>query len=190
MTCSRYTESDSGRIKVVTSATRPTGASRYIGQHIYETDTDRRRYFDGTGWIILSEPFNAWNTSASWSGITGGSPTYIGGYHRSDGWCDFRATLIFGGAPLSIAGFAIVLPFTPGYIAGDQLSVQFHDNAGTFYRGYNAPSISAAVGISALLASGTYVTQAGAVSTTLPFTFGVGDSVEVSGRFRMNSRYS
>ena len=79
MTCSRYTESDSGRVKVVTSATRPSGGSRYIGQFIFESDTLRTRVWDGTGWLVLDEP---WQTAWSPTLYQGGAVAYTANVMR------------------------------------------------------------------------------------------------------------
>lgn len=93
MTCARYTESDSGRLKVVTSVSRPSGGSRYIGQHIYETDTDRRLYFDGTGWVILSEPWNQYATTLT-QGVVVSYSTGVSEYKRRDGLCFWRGRIV------------------------------------------------------------------------------------------------
>ena len=190
MSCGQYTESAAGRIRVVTSGTRPTGVDRYVGQRIFESDTGRELMYDGAGWVIMSEPLNAWNTSASWTGVTGGSPSYVGDYHRSDGWCDFRAVLQFGASASSISGLAVVLPMAAGYVPAGALHVMYYDNAGPMlYLGYNGAAIGTTVGLGALDAATSRVKSAG-VSSTNPFPFGDGDSIEVSGRFRMASRYS
>ena len=189
MACASYSDVSSiGKTRSVLSSARPTGADLYIGQLIFETDTKRLLQYDGTGWIILSEPLNTWSTSASWGGISGGGPSYVGDYHRSDGWCDFRCSVTFTSAP-TISGLIVILPMTPGYVPHAALAVTAYDNAGTLYLGYNAASVSASVGLAVWTASGTYLTGAG-ISGAAPFSFGSGDAIEASGRFRMANRYS
>ena len=41
-----------------TSTTRPTGVA---GKVIFETDTLRTRLYDGTGWLVLDEPWQTWS---------------------------------------------------------------------------------------------------------------------------------
>lgn len=78
MACSSYIESDLGRTKIVTSASRPTGALRYTGQRIFESDTGRELMYDGAGWVIMSEPAQTWNPTFA-SGVTVGNGTWGAG---------------------------------------------------------------------------------------------------------------
>ena len=190
MTCARYTESDSGRLKVVTSTTRPTGASRYIGQHIYETDTDRRLYFDGTGWVILSEPAQTWAVTSG--GITGGSISTTGStYERSNGRCRIEGRLTFGASPSGLADPTITLPFAVGFLASRQLTFAMYDNAGVQYPGTHAGAVAggSVVPLYSIDASVARAANA-AITTSSPFSVGSGDVWELTGEFRMNSRYS
>lgn len=172
---------------VCTSSTRPS--SPYEGQTIYETDTDRIMIHNGTGWVILSEPRIPYTPSA-FGGLTGGTPSYVGDYHRSDGYCDFRITMTLGGTPSAISGLYAVLPFNTSYVATNQLQVVLYDNVGTTYGGYSTSVINSPnVGIWAWAANGTWLAGSG-VSTINPFTWGSGDAIEVSGRFPMQTRHS
>ena len=60
---------------ICTSSTRPV--SPYEGQQIYETDTDRTMFYNGTGWVIISEPWQSY-TPALNASTTAPEP----GYHR------------------------------------------------------------------------------------------------------------
>ncbi len=188
MACAQYIESDIGRKKIVTSASRPTGASRYAGQVIYETDTLRTLEYDGTDWTIMSEPSQV-QAGSIFSGITGGSVTESATYHRSDGYCDFDARLVFGASPSTISGLAYNLPVnapasTPAGVASgilDDVGVQAYPIIPV----WNPSSI-------ALWGTDASVTAAriSGVSSSSPFSFGAGDLIRIAGRFRMASRYS
>ena len=191
MTCARYTESDSGRLKVVTSTTRPTGASRYIGQHIYETDTDRRLYFDGTGWIILSEPAQAYTPTLS--GVTVGTGGIVtGSYHRSDGFVDFNAYVYLGSSGFSVASAPVIgLPFA--YSSGREFEVLtclLYDNStGGRYQAWVNANSTTTVAITCINTAGSYAIYA-AITSTTPFTWAANDAIVLAGRYRMGSRYS
>ena len=185
MTCSRYTESDSGRLKVVTSTTRPTGGSRYIGQHIYETDTDRQLYFDGTGWIIMYEPAQGW--TPTFTGITGGTPTTTGYFQRSNGHIDIWARLTFGGAPSAISSLGVTLPYQAYSMGNNQLQVAFGDTGSQVYPGTHDSSTTGPIlyAIDASAATANLVV----VSASVPFSFGATDTVHVTGRYMLANRY-
>lgn len=53
MSCLPASFSNFGNVLVVSSSTRPTGSSLYEGRVIYETDTDRTLYYNGTTWVPL-----------------------------------------------------------------------------------------------------------------------------------------
>ena len=191
MTCARYTESDSGRIKVVTSATRPTGASRYIGQHIYETDTDRRLYFDGTGWVVMSEPSRSY--APSLAGVTVGTGGIVDGYyHRSDGFVDFNAYVYLGSSGFSVASAPVIgLPFA--YSSGREFEVLtclLYDNStGGRYQAWVNANSTTTVAITCINTAGSYAIYA-AITSTTPFTWAANDAIVLAGRYRMGSRYS
>ena len=184
-----WVEIGSNRYVYGTKGSGAPGGTGNPGEWYYDTVAKRAYISDGGGWIIMSEPKQDWNTSSSFANITGGSPSYVGDYHRSDGYCDFRCSVTFGGTPSSIAGLSVVLPFTPGYVPFSSFSVIHYDNTGGPFVGYNASSVSSAVGIGLYGAAGSYVNWA-TLDTTHPFPFGSGDAIEISGRFRMASRYS
>lgn len=187
MTCSRYTESDSGRIKVVTSATRPTGANRYIGQRIFETDTGRELTYDGTGWIIMAEP--AQSFTPSFSNTTPGNGTRSGSYHRSDGWVDFTASFVLGSTSAVSGSVGLTLPIAGTGLVSDQLRVALTDtSAGQIYQGRVNANNTAPTLYHALV-SGSLVGLT-TLSATAPFTWAAGDAIEVSGRYAMATRYS
>lgn len=179
-----------GAALVVSSTTRPTTApDLFAGRIIYEADTLRTLLYDGTGWVILDEPINT-NTSAGYSGITTGTPTYANEYRRQGGHCWFKNLVTFGGAPGAIASLKVLLPIATIAIDVGQLNIGFRDAGVAVYMGINDAAAAAAttVDVYVVNSAGTYASFT-AVSATVPFTFGAGDSIVVSGWFRSNTRY-
>lgn len=190
MSCGQYTESAVGRISVVTSSTRPTGANRYVGQRIYETDTNRELLYDGTGWVIMYEPPQTWAVATT--GITGGSIATTGStYQRSGGTCRIEGRLSWGATPSGVTNPVITLPFAVAFLAGNQLSFAMYDNAGTSYEGMHAGAVAASSSVALYAADGSVARVANtAITTSSPFSVGSGDVWELTGGFRMNSIYS
>lgn len=187
MLCAPY-PSSLGEILVVSSTTRPTTfPDLYAGRYIYEADTGRTMMYDGAGWIVMDEPIQT-NTTASFSGITGGTPTYSNWYRRSGGVCTFSNSVTFGGAP-TIAALAAVLPVATSGVGTGALNVGFRDAGVAAYPGMSEVAVSGtSVVIYSLLATGTPVIFT-APSGTVPFSFNTGDGIFASGFFQMNTRY-
>ena len=186
--CSPYISDTAGRISVVTSTTRPTGSNLYAGKWIYESDTGRTLMYDGTGWVIMSEP--AQSFTPTWTNITKGNGTdAVAQYHRSDGWIDFVVDFTFGSTS-SVTGTPILtLPVaTHSSMRWSQIQFQFYDvSAITFYVG-----ATLSVGVTQV-AAGAQNAASGAVaavSSIAPFTWATGDILMCSGRYRMTTRYS
>ena len=186
MSCGQYTESAAGRIRVVTSGTRPTGVDRYVGQRIFESDTGRELMYDGAGWVIMSEPAQT-QTGTIFSGITGGSTTASASYRRQDGYCDFDAVLSFGASPSAISGLQYNLPMSAASSAN--VAVGSLDDFGV--QAYPIVPLwgASAIALWALDAS-VAAGRIGGVSSFFPFSFGNGDVIRIAGRYRMASRYS
>ena len=174
-----------------TSGTRPTGGNLYEGVLITETDTNRVLYYDGTGWIILAEPQVAWTPTIT--GLTVGNGTWDAEYHRSDGHCDFRARFTWGTTSAITARLLLTLPIAAAKPTQQgQFNVGFADIGGSYY-----PGISSLTGnatqtyVDVINTAATYAIM-NAVSATAPFTWGAtaGHTIDVSGRYRMTTRYS
>lgn len=194
MACGSYIESDLGRIKVVLSSGRPTGALRYTGQRIFESDTGRELMYDGVDWVIMSEPSQSW-TPASYGNLTIGNATVAGYSHRSDGHCDFGLKITFGSTTSVGAG-------TPTYLTlpyemhatnpvWDQFSVQFNDvSAGQVFGGLGGfYSSTTLLALYAQFISGS-ASILQHLAAAAPFTWATGDIIYVGGRYRMATRYS
>lgn len=173
------------------SGTRPSGANLYEGQIITETDTDRILYYDGTGWIILAEPQVTWTPTIT--GLTVGNGTWDAEYHRSDGHCDFRARFTWGTTSAITARLLLTLPVAAAKPTQQtQFAVGFYDVGGSFYVGASSLSgNSTQFYADCVNSAGTYI-LINAVSATAPFTWGAtaGHVIDVSGRYRMTTRYS
>lgn len=174
-----------GDVLVVSSTTRPTGVDLYAGRWIYEADTGRSLLYDGTGWIIMDEPPQTWSNPIT--GVTGGTPSWSGFYRRSGGYCDLHGRHTLGGAPSAYAP-SVTLPFTATQVRLGQLSVAWTDNGVANYVGVADRGTTACV----LYVLNTSATYGGVTtpSTTIPFTWGSTDFLEVAGRYEMASRYS
>jgi hypothetical protein len=172
-----------------TSSTRPTGGNLYEGVIITETDTERVLYYDGTGWIILMEPTQTYTPTLT--NITLGNGTLTGTYHRSDGWCDFAVSVVFGSTTTMGTDPTIGLPVATNLIRENELSVAMIDLSPVVrYTGHNVAVAGgvASVVVQALTATGTYV-SATQITATVPMTWATGDVLYVTGRYRMNTRY-
>lgn len=171
---------------VANAAARPSGGALYTGLRIFQADTFQELEWDGTNWIVMSEPAQTW--ANPFAGITGGSPTFIGAYHRSDGWCDFSGTLTFGSSPSAMSGPNFIVPFTAGGLHLGQCTVALTDNGVANYPGISERGINA-IAIYATNVGSTYI-QFTSPTTTVPFTWAAGDYIEIAGRYQMASRYS
>ena len=100
--------------------------------------------------------------------------------------------------PVDVRGLAfgareptITLPFAVGFLASRQLTFAMYDNAGVQYPGTHAGAVAggSVVPLYSIDASVARAANA-AITTSSPFSVGSGDVWELTGEFRMNSRYS
>lgn len=175
---------------ICTSSTRPTGANLYEGVCIYETNTNRKLMYDGTGWIILSEPMQTF--TPAYGGVTeAGATTNNGYYKRSDGWCHFSTH--FTCNTTNITGAVVLtLPIAAG--VGTNCSMfrgVCNDNSGGSYPGFISDTglSPTTVELKVMFATSTYA-QPAAISSVAPFSWGAGDSFYMSGHYPMVTRYS
>lgn len=184
VTAAKLATALTGKI-MCTAATRPSGVAS--GQTIFETDTGRELMYDGTNWVIMSEPTQTF--TPTFSGVTGGSPIYAGSYTRSSGWCSFTAGMSFFGTPSAISGLTLTLPITAYSLPIGALNVTFYDlSTTTSYLGVNM-SGTTTTSLKVFTASGSYTADT-AITNAIPFTFTNGDEIQVCGRYRMTTRYS
>lgn len=173
-----------------TSTTRP--ASPTSGDQIFETDTLRKLVHDGTGWIILAEPINVWTPTIT--GITIGNGFWNwADYHRSDGYCDFSARLVTGTTTTFTGRLLFTLPINAARATQTaQFGVGYYDSGGSWYPGVASLTGSVSnIYLDCQNSAGTY-TIVNAVTGVAPFNWSVGSghAIDISGRYRMATRYS
>lgn len=180
----RTRASSLGATQVCLSTTRPAGAALYNGLEIWETDTQRSLRYDGTGWIVMSEPAQTFTvTGAGW---TLGNGTFTGVSHRSDGFIDVNYRFLLGTTSAITGRFSVALP-----VAASGLTFLL---SGNMYGGGNEyPAMIGTDGsnlyIDAIGAAGAYALWA-PLSATIPFTWASGNEVRAATRYRMATRYS
>jgi hypothetical protein len=189
MACGSYIESDLGRIKVVLSSGRPTGALRYTGQRIFESNTGRELMYDGTDWTIMSGPVTTWAPAFA-SGVTVGNGTWASAwYHRTDGFCRIHGEFVLGTTTAVTGAVSLNLPVAAAQLAFDELAVTFFDaSAGTTSSGTTGNSPTAPA-LYAQDIAGTFPVLTN-LAVGVPFTWATGDQIHVTGRYRMTTRYS
>ena len=189
MSCGQYTESSAGRIRVVTSGTRPTGVDRYVGQRIFESDTGRELLYDGSGWVIMSEPEQPWAPTFA-SGVTVGNGAWsLTGTHRHDGRIDIAGTFTLGSTSAITGSIVLNLPVAAARAPEARDISGMAAIGGGFYDLSGGGGNTSAVTLFALSASGSYVFIAG-TSNTVPAAWGTGSAFTVRGSYPMASRYS
>lgn len=164
----------------------PTGAARYTGALVMQVDTQQVKLWDGTGWVIMSEPSQAW-TPAWHAGVTVGNGTWQNAsYHRSDGYCDFQGTFVMGTTTVVTGQYQLNLPVAAFETSAGQIWAEA-GLSGTFYMLWAGLIGTTFVAFNALVI-GTYVSDVG-TSASIPHATAAGDAFRVAGRYRMSTRY-
>lgn len=123
---------------VCTSSTRPT-LNVFEGMVIYESDTNRQCVYDGTGWLILSEPWQAISPVLAQGGTvaTAGAGTFAQ-QRRSNGLLEFEFGLVVSGSGSAATTIQITMPTAssrttgvvgPGYISDTSANRVFRGTA-------------------------------------------------------------
>ena len=156
---------------------------------LYETDTDRVLVYTGAAWVILAEPEQSW--SPTMTGYTVGDGTWSAQYHRSDGWCDFRASFTLGATSAITGQLLLTLPFAQDTnTQAGQFGCGFCDASGSSFAAFASYTGNATqVYVDAVSASVSYATAV-ATSATVPFTWTTGDIIYIVGRYQMSTRTS
>lgn len=93
-----------------TSGARPTSIE---GRLIYETDTDRLLMYDGTGWIIMSEPWQSYTPTLSQGASTNiAKTTTISEYMRRGGNCLWRFRITATASGTAGSSLTLTVPIT------------------------------------------------------------------------------
>jgi hypothetical protein len=160
---------------------------------VYWDRTNLRQWLsDGVGWIILSEPSQAY--TPVFAGTAIGNGTVAGVSHRSDGYCDWSAKFTLGSTSTVTGPITVNAPYA--YLAGggngyDPFKLgAFDSSAAQIYlcMTYASNPTGTTVGLY-YVTTGTTGTLTN-FSASGPFVWAVSDALHVSGRFQMSSRYT
>jgi hypothetical protein len=184
----RTRASSLGGTQVCTSTTRPSGASLFNGLRIYETDTSRELLYDGTGWVIMSEPMQTYTpalTATVTNPALGSTGVISGSFKRRDGMCTWTARFEFGGAGIAAGSGDYQLSVPIAYIAINAIL-----GAGWYYSSgvgnWRQVTLDAAPGSP----RARIVYESGLVGAASPGAPAVGVVMQVTGTYQMTTRYS
>lgn len=123
----------------------------------------------------------------TWTGITTGNGTNAGGWVQFGRTTYFRATFTLGTTSAITGAVTVTLPVTSATsnLTG-RFSVGLYDSGGSEYLGASGGVSSTVVSVQAINTAGTYAVNAN-LSSTIPFTWGNGDAIIVSGWFDATS---
>lgn len=189
--CSPFVDTNIGKITVHTSGTRPTGVDLYEGKWIYESDTDRTWFYDGTGWVIMAEPPVSYTPTFTNLTTTGGTIAFT--YRRSDGYLDVAGSFTFGVGSAITGLVGISTPVAMATLTSSVVGAQaaFNDtSAGTFYPLFATPGTTSRFDLYSINAAAAASANALATSATVPVAFGTGDVLTLAARYRMVARTS
>jgi hypothetical protein len=191
--CTAYSDPTVARLTTHTAATRPTGSALHEGKVIYETDTKRTLVYDGTNWVILDEPLQTY--SPSLTGVTIGNGTVTAKRHRADGWDDVTVKIVLGSTSAITGLIQVSLPTLTDatFTGGGFFFAVFEDVGVASYWGMGLVAGSPFNNILQLYsgnAAAAAMMPLIATSATVPFTWGTGDTIWMSARYPMASRYS
>lgn len=172
------------------SETSGAGAPAGTGtnaQWYYDTTNDRLYVSDGVGWIIMYEPDQVY-TPAFPTGVTIGNGTRDGVFRRQGGRCSFEQRLTFGSTSAITGNVTATLPKGAARLERGQLMPVFTDAGGSISIGWNNRDSLASPTIGATVTSGAYA-SASALSTSIPFAWGTGCELALSGEISMTTPY-
>lgn len=163
-----------------TSATRP--GSPVEGQCIYETDTDRVLYYNGSTWVLGGWRNGTYTPTLSGMAIgTGGSAANNAYYAWSNGVLVVWGTVVFGTSGTTFpTSPTLSLPsgFTASVVIGSLPigTCTLIDNGTQTYWAMTRLPSTTTVAIIVPTVSGSFLVHGG-VTTTSPFTWAAGDSI-------------
>lgn len=164
---------------ICTSGTRPTGVD---GQHIYETDTNRKYHYNGSSWINRTD--DGWTSfTPTLSGFTLGDGTHDWDYRYVNGLLHVKGVTTLGSTSSVSGNLVLTLPNSATLVADTDSavrgSVTFNDG-GTLYLGEPTESSSTTVSMFAVktnLGTGSVYAALQACSSTIPFSWASGDEI-------------
>lgn len=177
-------------IPIATFSVAPTGAALEENTWIYERDADRVRVYDGTGWVVMSEPWQTYTPVAS--NLTSGGGTIGGRWKRHDGYADVEIIQSFGAAGSMATGpfFTLPVDVETGVVPSNWVApigtATYFDASGSPYFAVATMRTASTVEPRYPGATGIYTQWAAAV----PVTPANNDGIVLKLRYRMTSRYS
>lgn len=179
--CTPHVSDRIGRIEVCTTAGRPTGAARYHGKYIFDSDVSSELRWNQTtsNWDIINEPLQDWTSVTVTQSASVAGTINAGWYRRSLGV--FEAFLYWTSSAAGTGGndITISLPLTlsnADYVWG---TFAFRDASPvTHYIGRVADSTTTAIRLRTNAATDD-------LGTNPAFTIASGDSLrlDVRGRY-------
>lgn len=174
---------------IANAAARPTGGALLTGMMIYQADLSSQYVWDGTGWVLMSEPPRVWTPQVDQGAFTNIAKTVSWArYKRSDGWVSGNVRLAFTGTGGPGTAVSVTAP-----IAGVNVDTS-HNPIGIGL--FNDASVQQ-YGVSTNIMSGTkfQFTLTDAAATGFygqsPSTaIASGDGVKFSFAYEMATRYS
>ena len=170
---------------VCTSSSRP--AAPYAGQMIYETNTFRTLQWDGTGWVVLSEPYQSYVPRLDQTTANISKSITHARFKRSDGWVTGNTHLTLAGAGTS-GGVLVMSPPVAPFISTSAIipvgDFYLFDNPTAQYSG----TVVLRSGEFAFLRSDTTFTNYFGTDPT--FALASGDVISINYSYEMLTRYS
>lgn len=175
------------------SSQRPAASADLDGVIYWATDTDTLSWCDGTGWIIIYEPAQTYNTF-SMNNVTLGDGTRAGWYRRSCGSIDFQLALTFGasttlGAIGKPVQFLLPVNVTPTKSAGFLVGYLIDASGGQVSPSYWVSGVDSNALTPYYMATVTQINNNG-VYAGAPWVWQVNDEITITGRLTMSSPYS
>lgn len=181
---------DEDYIEILTSSTRPSDP--YGGQVIFETDTNIYVARDAANSVwVEGLPIGAWKTwTPTLGNLTVGSGTVAARFVRVGRKITYHFKFTLGAGSAVGLQPSFTLPVSPHAdyqnTAGDMGSVHMLDAATNSYGGIARKSVGDVVQLFCWAASGAVILTAN-ISATVPFTWGTGDIIDVSGTYEAAS---
>jgi hypothetical protein len=177
--------------RIYTAAERAalSAGNLFTGLLVFESDTGREMLYDGTGWVIMSEPIVTYNAAALTNIAASAQSGY---YQRTNGMIEFKQFITLSGAPTGLIG--VTLPVALASTDEFDITAKAIDTGVNDYPLRGRMGTTSRVDLYGIqydptLGAVARVTEA-ATSGTVPVALAAGDRILVVVRGRMTTRYS
>lgn len=116
----------------------------------------------------------------TWTGITTGNGTNSGSYKSVGKIVFYRSSFIFGSTSVVTGPIYLSIPGTMANTSNFSADVKYNDAGISWYPGFAIPYTTTSMSLTALVASGTYLSPTN-LSSTVPITWGILDGIYVQG---------